>query len=281
MSFRKRHPISVQLLSKQVKHLIDQGKRIDGRNFHSFRQIRIKTRVIENADGSAYVELGNTVVVAGVKFEIGTPFPDTPDEGILIVEGEVLPLASIEAEPGPPTEDEIELSRVVDRGIRESKMLNLKELAIKPGEKVLKVFVDFNVINDAGNVIDASNLATVSALLTAKCPNLEELKVSNSTTIKDVTRVPLPIYDVPVSITFANLFGKLVVDPTTEEEAVMLSRLTITLTKDDRICAIQKGEKGTLSFDQILEALEIAKKVSHQVRKKILDATGIKQKGAP
>ncbi|RLG59057.1 RNA-binding protein [Candidatus Geothermarchaeota archaeon] len=270
----KKQPLSVYLLSKQVRQLIELNKRIDGRDLYSFREMRIKTGIVEKADGSAVVELGKTMVVAGVKFEIGAPFPDSPDEGILIVEGEILPLASVSEEPGPPTEEEIELSRVIDRGIRGAKVINLKDLAIKPGEKVLKVFVDFNVMNDAGNVIDASNIAVISALLTAKYPDIKELKGGRD--INEASRVQLPTHNIPISVTFANLFGKLVVDPITEEEVIADARLTLTLTSEERICAVQKGGSGTLTFNQLFEALNIARRVSNDIRKLVIRETGVR-----
>ena len=42
-----------------------------------------------------------------------------------------MPLADPTAEPGPPGEDVIELARVVDRGIRESGMVDLKQLVLE------------------------------------------------------------------------------------------------------------------------------------------------------
>ncbi len=80
--------------------------RVDGRGLSDTRELTIETNVIEKAEGSARVKLGNTELIAGVKVNMGTPFPDTPDKGLLVVSAEVLPLASPYAEPGPPDESD-------------------------------------------------------------------------------------------------------------------------------------------------------------------------------
>lgn len=46
--------------------LSDQGFRIDGRRSHELRKIQCKLGVFSQADGSAYVEQGNTKVLAAV-----------------------------------------------------------------------------------------------------------------------------------------------------------------------------------------------------------------------
>ncbi len=148
----------------RVRRLAMRGFRVYRRKPLEYRPIRIETDVGSHADGSAYVELGRTKVVAGVKFEVGQPYPDTPDKGALITDAELLPLASPTFEPGPPDENAIELARVVDRSIRESNAIDLSSLVIREGELVYLVFVDLRVLDADGNLFDASSLAAVSAL---------------------------------------------------------------------------------------------------------------------
>ena len=121
------------LRKEQMLQLLAKGKRLDDRGLLDYRPLKIEVGVIEKAEGSAKVSLGDTQVIAGVKVEVDRPFPDTPDKGLLIVNAEVLPLASAYSEPGPPDEDAIELARVVDRGVRESGMIELEKLVIEPG----------------------------------------------------------------------------------------------------------------------------------------------------
>ena len=78
--------------------------------------------------GQQDVFLGKSEVLAGVKVETGEPFPDTPNEGVMTVNAELVPIASPNFEPGPPNEDSIELARVVDRGIENQTQLTMKNL---------------------------------------------------------------------------------------------------------------------------------------------------------
>ncbi|MEM2873437.1 MAG: exosome complex protein Rrp42 [Nitrososphaerales archaeon] len=264
MSAVKKSIVVEQLRKVQMIELLSKEKRLDNRGLMDFRPITIETGVIEKANGSARVQVGNTQVIAGVKIEIGDPFPDTPDKGLLVVNTEVLPLASAYAEPGPPDEDAIELARVVDRGVRESHMIDLSKLALIPGKKVLAVFVDVNVLNTDGNLLDATSYATVASIATSKMPRYyvdENGQIKQSDEI-----IPLPINGIPVSVTMARIGDALIVDPTSEEEAVMDARITLVLDEDGNLCAGQKGQPGTLTFDQVKLATNIAKVKAKEIR---------------
>ena len=144
--------------------LLKNNKRIDERGLYDYRKIKINKNVVPKAEGSAEVFLGNTHVIAGVKMDLGTPFPDRPDEGVLITNAEFVPLASPDFEPGSPKPDSIEMARVVDRAIRESKAIDTKSLCIEPGKKVWTIFVDIYVIDYDGNLIGI-NSAKIRAYL--------------------------------------------------------------------------------------------------------------------
>ncbi|MDG7007393.1 MAG: exosome complex protein Rrp42 [Nitrososphaerota archaeon] len=266
----KKNYVVETIRKAQMVQLLAQGKRIDGRALDQPRELKIETGIIPKANGSARVTLGNTQVIAGVKIATGIPFPDTPDKGILMVNAEILPMSSPYAEAGPPSEDAIELARVVDRGIRESEMVDLGKLSLVPGKTVIAVFVDCNIMNVDGNLFDATSYAVVSALRTAKMKKyaVKEDKAE----VTDVV-VPVPVERTPVSVTMARIGDRLVVDPGTEEEASMDMRITITTDEDGNICASQKGEASSISPAQVLEAADTSIRVGKQVRKQIMEAT--------
>ena len=252
---------------KRIAQLISHANRLDGRGLTDYREVQLETGLIERAEGSARVRLGKTEVLVGVKFEVGEPFPDTPNEGVLTVNAELVPLASPTFEPGPPDERSIELARVVDRGIRESKAIATDELVIDPGKKVFIVFVDVYVLNHDGNLIDASSLAALAALLNTKMFNYEvkegEVKIKPG-------YKPLPIRNYPISVTFAKFNDKLIVDPGLDEEEVMDARLTMTIEKDGKICAIQKGGYGHFTAEQVFEASKVAMQKAEEQRKLVV-----------
>ena len=258
--------VITRVKQKQIEQLIAKGKRLDGRELTDYREIKIEQGIIERAEGSAKVLLGRTEVVVGTKIEMGEPFLDTPNEGVLTVNAELVPLASPGFEPGPPDETSIELARIVDRGIRESKAIDLGKLCIEPGKKVFVVFVDVYVLNHDGNLIDASALAAMSALLNTKMAKYEvedgEVKIKPG-------YEPLPLRKHPITVTCAKIGGELVVDPWLEEEQVMDARISMAFDDDGNICAIQKGGSGYFEPKQVFAAAKIAKEKVEEMRKKL------------
>ena len=262
------NPIVMNVKKKQITELIEKEKRKDGRGLTDYRDVQIEVGVIERAEGSARVRLGNTEIIAGVKIGTGKPFPDTPDTGVLTVNAELVPLASPYFEPGPPGEDAVELARVVDRGIRESKAIDLEKLCVKSGKLVFVVFVDVYVLNHNGNLIDASALAALAALVNTK---MFKYTVEEDEIVKLPGYDPLPMLAFPIAITFAKIGNKLILDTELDEELVMDARLTITMNKDGNICAIQKGGgSGYFTKDEILNAAKIALEKSNELRKKVV-----------
>jgi exosome complex component RRP42 len=246
---------------------MSEGKRLDGRKLNDHRNITVEMGVIEKAEGSARVFLGKTEVLVGVKVGVGEPYSDTPGAGVLTVSAELVPLASPSFEPGPPGEDAIELARVVDRGLRESKAINLEKLCLEPGKKVLIVFVDVYVLNHDGNLIDASAIAALAAVLNTKIPkyHIEEGLVTAKPGYD-----PLPIQNHPIAVTFSKIAGILAVDPALDEELILDARLTITTGKDGEICAMQKGGSSHFVLKEILEMATRAQKVGEEIRKLVV-----------
>src|SRR5215218_7332219 len=215
--------------------LITNGKRLDGRNLEDTRDLQIEVDIIKKADGSAKVKLGNSEVITGIKVETGEPFEGLENKGALIVTAEVLPIASPYIEPGPPDEETIELARVVDRGIRESKMVDLDKLVLIPGKIVYTIFVDCSIINVDGNLFDATSYAVVSALASCKLPIFE---IKDDKVVETGKTQEPPITTIPVSITTVKIGDYLLLDPNTEEEACMDARLTITTNSKGSIVAM-------------------------------------------
>jgi exosome complex component RRP42 len=267
MSSSKRSTIIVEHLRKQqMWDAISKGKRLDGRNLNEIRPLEIEIDIIKKANGSARVKLGNSEVVAGVKVETGEPFEGLENKGALILSAEVLPTASPYSEPGPPDEETVELARVVDRGVRESEMIDLDRLVLVPGNTVYTIFVDCSVINADGNLFDATSYAVVSALVSTKLPvfEMQDDKVVDTGNEQDP-----PINTIPISITAVRIGDVVILDPSAEEEACMDARITVTTNSNGDYTAIQKGSTGSFTIEQIKRAAEIAKVKGEEIRIKL------------
>lgn len=245
-----------------VVKLLEKGERVDGRGLEDFRSVEVEKGIVERAEGSARVKMGKTDIVVGVKMDFGTPFPDVPDQGVLMVNAELAPIASPEFESGRPDEDTVELARVVDRGIRESKAIDLEKLCLEEGEKVWMVMIDIFPINYDGNLIDASALGAINALSVAKLPKIKDDAIVREELVKK-----LPLLHRPITVTVGKALGKFLIDPTAEEEKILESKLSVSVMEDGRICAMQKSGERSFSIDEINKCVDLAIKKSEELRK--------------
>ncbi|PKK86547.1 MAG: RNA-binding protein [Thermoplasmata archaeon HGW-Thermoplasmata-1] len=252
------------ILKDYLYKLAKEGKRQDGRTLDSYREIEITPGVIDSAEGSAKVKIGNTLVYAGIKMQIGTPYPDTPASGVISTSAELLPIAHPDFEAGPPDESAIELARVVDRGIRESGIVQLDKLCITPNEKVWMCYIDLHIIDHDGNLFDACSLAALAAIYNTTVPNARfELGED----------CPLPLLpEPPISCTFVKYGGIIVADPAIEEEQVAEARITVATDEKGDIRAMQKGLNGTFTFSEIKEVIKMTQDKGAQIRKMLKKA---------
>ena len=255
------------LTAERIKEYLNEGKRFDNRKLDEFREISIETGVSKNAEGSARVKIGKTEVLVGVKMDVSEPYPDSQDKGNLMVTAEFLPLSSPRFEAGPPQFDAIELARVIDRGIRESKFIELEKLCIKEGEKVWTVFIDIYTINDDGNLLDAAGIGAIAALKGARIPKYDEK--TEKTQYGEWTSKNIPLSkEIPISLTVHKIGNNMIVDPSKEEEDISETRVTIG-SCDGTIHSIQKGNSKELSIEEFNKVLDMIEKAEREVAKKI------------
>lgn len=242
-----------------------EGIRYDGRKLNDYREVTVEYGISESAEGSARVKIGQTEVLAGVKMGLEKPYPDTPDKGNLMVNAELMALSSPEFEPGPPTMYGVELARVIDRGIRESKTIDATKLCIEKGEKVWSVMIDICTINDDGNLMDAAGLAAIAALRDAKFPKIEDGTVN----YEEKTDEGLPLERTPIAVTIWKIGENFIVDPLPIEQKSADARLTVGVTEKDTVSAMQKGEQAPLTIEEIDKMVGIAIEKSNELRKKL------------
>jgi len=256
-----------KITKDRIHDYLKEGKRFDSRGLLDYRSLTIETGVSKNAEGSARVKLGKTEVIAGIKMDAAVPYTDHEDEGTLITTVELLPLASANFESGPPSIKAIEMARIVDRGVRESKFIEFDKLCIKKGEKVWGIFLDIFPINDDGNLLDAAGIAAVAALLTAKMPKYDEKEEKVKYGEYTVKGIPLS-QNVPLLMTFHKIGNRLLLDPSVEEEDASDARISFALSKSG-INACQKGNDIPFDTSEISTILDEAEKKCKVMQKKI------------
>ncbi|KAL8170514.1 hypothetical protein V2J09_022318 [Rumex salicifolius] len=289
-------------MTENEKHFIEtallSNLRIDGRRPYEYRELTIEFDLhwfrqteahsslveLEKNDGSSEVQLGQTRVVGLVTAQLGQPYKDRPNEGSLFINTEFSPMADPSYEPGRPGELAVELGRIIDHGLRESKAVDTESLCVVPGKLVWSLRVNLQILDNGGNLIDAANIAALASLLTFRRPECtvrgndgQEVEVHppeklelKDTRDRDMQRprsdplvsepVSLIVHHLPISVTFA-LFSKInivVVDPTYFEEALMEGRLTFTVNINGDVCAIQKPGGVGVTQSIITQCLQIA-----------------------
>ena len=264
------HSVLDELKKTQILELLEQGKRIDGRALDEPREISIEINAIPKANGSAKVRLGDSEVLCGVKIQPDRPFPDMGDKGIFMCTAELLPLSHPTVETGPPQAPVIELARVVDRGIRESHMVDVSQLVIEKDKSVVGVFADIVVIDYDGNLFDACSYSATAALLTSKTPKWT--MVDDKVTLVEGEESPLVITTIPVSVTMGKIGNHIIVDPNGDEWASMDARVTITTDSDGNIVALQKGGSDGFTLEEMQQCGDISVRVGAKIREKLKDA---------
>lgn len=235
-----------------LKALLAKGERFDGRRFDEYRQINIQENPVPNAEGSALARIGRSQVLCGIKFGVGAPYADTPNEGVMSTMVELVPLASSTFEPGPPSPGAIELGRVVDRGIRSAKIIDMTKLFIDE-EHVLMLYLDMYVLDHDGNLFDTCTLAGMKALLNTRIPKVEAGKI-----VGGEYAGKLEVSGLVSTSSFAKIDNFLLLDPTIEEEFAMDTRLTIGVMGDNAV-SMQKGLSGAFTREELFGLLDVAK----------------------
>lgn len=258
MSITPEREVMPKMQFEQIAKSIKRGERIDGRGLLDYRPISVILSPIKKADGSALVKLGKTQVITGVKIDLGAPFKDRPNEGVLQVHAEFVPLASPSFEPGPPDENAIEVARIIDRSLREPRAIRLEDLVIEPGRAVWVVYNDIYLIDHDGNIVDSSMLASMFALATTRMPKLTRAETGQYVLDTSTRETPLPLNLLVATVTIGVLENTIFVDPALEEERVVDALIILAVDEKGRICGAQKRGERSISRKLLENALDIA-----------------------
>jgi exosome complex component RRP45 len=231
--------------------------RPDGRALSNARKTTI---TFEETWGVARVCVGNTQVLTTISSDVLEPSPDRGSEGLIKFNVSFPPMASPFFQAGAKTAQATEISRIIERCIKDTHCVDLETLCIIPKERVWALNVDIRVINYDGNIIDAATLATLAALMYYRRPEVSVTQEGvhiHSETEKNF--VPLQLNCVPITTTFA-LFNHaatdtykkraithlpVVLDPGLLEDLCCDGMLTIASTPDQEIlCINATGSQG-------------------------------------
>ena len=137
--------------------LIVNGKRLDGRKPDEIRPIKIEAGVLEKADGSAYVEFGDTHALAAVygPREMHPRHLTEPQQAVLRVKYDMIPFSVSDRKRPGPDRRSIEISKVIREALEP--VVFLKNYP----KTVIDVFIEI-VQADAGTRVAGLTAASVA-----------------------------------------------------------------------------------------------------------------------
>ncbi|KAL2916146.1 3'-5'-exoribonuclease [Polyrhizophydium stewartii] len=255
-----------------VSKAVAEGLRVDGRAHNSVRSIKI---VLGPELGYAQVQLGKTRVMASVSCEIVRPSAGNPTDGVLHFNTEFSPMASPAFEFDRISEEEVMVSRMLEKALRRARAVDTEGLCIVAGEKVWAIRVDTRVLDHEGNLLDCACMAAMCALLHFRRPDVtvigEDVTIH---TAEEKNPIALSVHHIPVCVTFAcfNDGEHQVVDPLLLEEQVMDGSMTFVVNIHRELCTLSKAGGTPVSPDQVMLCASIAAVKSAEITQLIRQA---------
>lgn len=214
-------------------------KRLDGRKFDELRPMEAKAGVIPNADGSAYLKIGNTEAIAAVygPRELHPKFLQNPKTGIIRCYYSMLPFSGSgeRIRPGP-NRRAAEISMVMT-----SSLAPVIDLTAFPNS-VVDIFVDLPQ-TDAG-----TRCAAISAAAIA------------------LADAGIPMKDMVSSVAVGQVDGTIVADLNYDEEAydAIVSDIPVAMLHNTKEITLLQMD-GEISKEDLLKAIELAKLTTEKV----------------
>jgi len=110
----------LKISKKKSEKLIDKkGIRIDGRELNKLRPIKLEVGILDNANGSAYIEQGKNKILAGVygPMEVHPKHLAMSDRALLRCRYHMAPFSVQERKSPAPSRREIEISKVIKEAL--------------------------------------------------------------------------------------------------------------------------------------------------------------------
>lgn len=233
-------------VKEQVKKQV--FKRPSGRNYNELRPIVIKPDYMEFAEGSAYLEMGKTKVVATATIEEKVPqFLKGTGSGWITAEYSMLPRSTEKRTPRERTQGKIsgrtqEIQRLIGRALRATTDLNLI------GERT--IIIDCDVIQADGGTRTASVNAGCIALAICFKKLLDEGLLQT-----------FPLRHLVAAVSVGLVEGQRLLDLDYIEDSQAEVDMNVIQTDNGRLVEVQAAaEKLPFSRQELNQLLKLADK---------------------
>lgn len=202
--------------------------RVDGREAHQMRPVRITRGFLKHPDGSVLIEVGDTKVICTASVEDRVPpFLKGSGEGWITAEYSMIPGATNERNQRESTKGKVsgrtmEIQRLVGRAVRS--VVDLKAL----GERT--IWLDCDVIQADGGTRTSSITGAYVALVDALAGFFGER--------------PLPLIDYLAAISVGILGGTPMLDLNYTEDSKAQVDMNVVMTGSGRLVEVQGTAEG-------------------------------------
>lgn len=267
------------------KHLLE-SIRPDGRPLGRARDTTLSLGAVASAHGSALAKIGCTTMLAAIKLEVMTPTVEAPDEGCIAIDFHMPPICSPLIRPGRPAEVAPVISKQLSDAILSSGMIDLKELCLVSGKAAWMAYLDIYCLDADGALFDAALLSAVAAFSHLQIPvvslnddgRIVLVSKENGASMKDnepvnKEKIKLKLNSQLFSLTCVLHKNYILADPTSEEESIMETYLTVILDTNYQLVSLNKpGGPGLASTSAIQDCVALARRRVKEVQQILNEA---------
>lgn len=258
-AFRRLFPL------RYFERHLAESIRPDARSLSRARNTTISMGAVASADGSALAKIGSTTMLAAIKMEVMTPSLESPDEGCVSIDFHMPPICSPLVRPGRPAEAAPVVAKQLSDTISSSGMINLKELSLVGGKAAWMVYLDIYCLDADGALFDAALLSAVAAFSNLQIPTVslddgkivmlpEEQKEENSEKEPvNKEKRKLTLGGIPFSLTCILHKNYILPDPTSEEESIMETLVTVVLDSSNQLVSLYKPGGAVLAYTSAVQ----------------------------
>ncbi|MFH1787152.1 MAG: exosome complex exonuclease Rrp41 [archaeon] len=216
-------------MSEKKLALITNGKRLDGRKLNEIRPMKIEAGVLAHADGSCYIEMGKTKVIAGVfgPMEFHPKHKQDPLTGILNCRYRMAAFSTEERIRPGPSRRSTEISMVTANALTPA--LFLREYPKTMVELTIEVLQA-----DASTRVAGINAASVA-----------------------LADAGIPMRDLVTSVAVGKVDGQLVLDVAGKEDTEGETDFPVAMLPRSRKITLMQLD-GHLTKDEFGKAMDLA-----------------------
>lgn len=238
--------------------LVESAVRPDGRDATQHRNLSIS---FGPDFGCCLTSIGNSKVMAQVSSNVAEPRLTRPSEGVLNIRVDLSLLGSCNYDTSRQSEECVQLTRLLHKGIKDARCIDLESLCIISGEKVWHVQVDITVLSHEGNLIEAASIASLAALAHSR---RHEVTVEDGNVIlhpfemREPTRLTMLHFPFLMKFAFFKEATVSFVDPSEDEERFCDGYLIVGANICRDITLLHISGKSLISKEQILKQCNYA-----------------------